>query len=58
MKNVTSISGVPTWTMVFNKNAFLEITDKKLCRKYGPILNCTFMAAFHLYHTANSLKTL
>ena len=56
-ENVTSISGVPTWTLVLFKR-ILEITGKKTMAEVGPRLNCIYTAAFRLHLTANSSKKL
>ncbi|MCH5690978.1 hypothetical protein LWM68_46175 [Niabella sp. W65] len=56
-ENVTSISGVPTWTLILFKR-LLEMTGKKRLPKYGPTWNCICTAAFRLLPTASNLKIL
>ena len=54
-ENVTSISGVPTWTLVLMKR-ILEITGKKISWKSGHHWNCIFMAGFRLLLTVSNLQ--
>ena len=54
-ENVTSISGVPTWTLVLIKR-ILEITAKAILRKCGQILNYIFMVVYRLRPIKNNLK--
>ena len=54
-EDVSSIAGVPTWTLVLLKR-ILEITGKQNIKEVWPILSYTFMEAFPLHLTKNSLK--
>ena len=54
-ENVTSIAGVPTWTIVLIKR-ILEITGKEYLKKYGQTLNYIYMEVFLSHLIANNCK--
>ena len=54
-ENLTSISGVPTWTIVLFRR-ILELSGKKTYWKFFQILNSTCTVESHLLHTSNSLE--
>lgn len=54
---VTSIAGVPTWTLILLKR-ILQIKNKKTLKKFGPAWNSIYMVAFLFYPIKNNLKKL
>ncbi|MEJ7683538.1 MAG: hypothetical protein WKG06_37915 [Segetibacter sp.] len=55
-ENVTSISGVPTWTLVLIKR-ILEITGKQYLKEVWPNLELYIHGGFLLHHIENNSKS-